>query len=334
MIDDCFVFDCVVHRIDMSAENLAEREDTEPVIDSIVVGSRLMQAPEYHTNNYRKRFSVEELYEMVFVEAPTDMAMVQVVPQFEWFKDFYAPVRLQYELAQAYPDRVLFCGGVDPLIEGLPSALEQLEYQVNELGAVSIKFYNGHVPHGWRCDDEAVAYPMYEKCRELGVNVIQFHKGLPFGTGDIRDMHPADLQKAARDFPDMTFILHHLAMPYVDEAINIAARMPNVWLALSANFQLILTSPRVVVTWLGQCLQAVGSERLLWGSEAALSGGPLPYLKAFMEMEMPDDLRDGFGYPEITREDRENILGLNFARLMGVDVEAKRRELEPVFAGA
>ena len=88
MIDDCFVFDCVVHRIDMSAENLAEREDTEPVIDSIVVGSRLMQAPEYHTNNYRKRFSVEELYEMVFVEAPTDMAMVQVVPQFEWFKDF------------------------------------------------------------------------------------------------------------------------------------------------------------------------------------------------------------------------------------------------------
>jgi hypothetical protein len=89
-----------------------------------------------------------------------------------------------------------------------------------------------------------------------------------------------------------------------------------------------------VVTWLGQCLQAVGSERLLWGSEAALSGGPLPYLKAFMEMEMPDDLRDGFGYPEITREDRENILGLNFARLMGVDVEAKRRELEPVFAGA
>jgi hypothetical protein len=53
-----------------------------------------------------------------------------------------------------------------------------------------------------------------------------------------------------------------------------------------------------------------------------------------MEMEMPEDLRDGFGYPEITREDRENILGLNFARLLGVDVDAKKHELEPVFAGA
>ena len=46
-----------------------------------------------------------------------------------------------------------------------------------------------------------------------------------------------------------------------------------------------------------------------------------------MECEMPDDLREGYGYPEITREDRENILGKNFARLMGVDIEDKKREL-------
>jgi predicted TIM-barrel fold metal-dependent hydrolase len=267
------------------------------------------------------------MYQMVFVDAPQDMAMVQVVPQFEWFKDFYAPVQLQYEFAKRYSDRVLFCGGVDPLATGLANAIDQIEYQARKLGACSMKFYNGHVPRGWRCDDEQIAYPMYEKCRALGINVIQFHKGLPFGTGNIEEMHPGDLQQAARDFPDMTFVLHHLAMPYVDEAINIASRFPNIYLALSANFNLILTMPRAVVTWIGKCLQAVGSERLLWGSEAALSGGPMPYLKAFMAMEMPEDLRDGFGYPAITRRDRENILGLNFARLMGVNVEAKRLEL-------
>ena len=55
--------------------------------------------------------------------------------------------------------------------------------------------------------------------------------------------------------------------------------------------------------------------------------GRRPYLRAFMEMEIPDDLRDGFGFPQITRRDRENILGLTFARLMGIDVEAKKREL-------
>ena len=328
MLDGIFIFDCVIHRVDLSDENLAtDRTDTEPVIDWIVTAGKALQAPEYHKLNFRRRFSIEDMYQMVFVDAPTDMAMVQVVPQFEWFKTFYAPVQLQHELVTAYPDRLVFCGGVDPLHRGLDQALEDLEYQIQGLGARSIKFYNGHVPHGWRCDDEKVAYPMYEKCRELGVNVIQFHKGLPFGTGNIEEMHPGDLQKAARDFPDMTFVLHHLAMPYVDEAISIGSRFPNVYLALSANLQLILTAPRDVVTQLGKCLRDVGSERLLWGSEAALSGGPMPYLKAFMEMQMPADLREGFGYPEITRRDRENILGLNFARLMGVDVEAKKREL-------
>jgi hypothetical protein len=32
----------------------------------------------------------------------------------------------------------------------------------------------------WRCDDPEVAYPLYEKAQELGVNLLQFHKGLPF----------------------------------------------------------------------------------------------------------------------------------------------------------
>src|SRR5262249_45834659 len=209
-------------------------------------------------------------------------AMVQVVPQFEWFNDWYAPVELQHELVAAYPDRLLFCGGVDPVYRGLVYALEQMEYQVKELGACSMKFYNGHVPVGWRADDEKVAYPLYEKCRALGVKIVQFHKGLPFGQVKIEEMHPGDLQVAARDFPDMIFVLHHLGMPYVDESISIAARFPNVYLALSANLQMTLTAPRLVQQWLGQCMQAVGPNKLLWGSEAALSAGPLPYIKAFL----------------------------------------------------
>jgi uncharacterized protein len=88
---------------------------------------------------FRRRWTVEELYAMVFVDAPTDMAMVQVVPVFDWFKNTFAPVLTQYEMARRYPDRVLFCGGVDPLWQGVDAALEQLDWQVKELGACSIK---------------------------------------------------------------------------------------------------------------------------------------------------------------------------------------------------
>jgi len=72
----------------------------------------------------------------------------------------------------------------------------------------------------------------------------------------------------------------------------------------------------------------VGVEKLIWGSEAALAGGPAPYLRAFMELEIPEDLRSGYGYPQLTAGDREErILGRNFAVLMGIDVDARRDTL-------
>ena len=63
----------------------------------------------------------------------------------------------------------------------------------------------------------------------------------------------------------------------------------------------------------------MGADRLLWGSEAALAGPPRPFLDFFMGLEIPDDLRTGYGYPQITLEDKRKILGLNAARLFGME---------------
>ena len=71
----------------------------------------------------------------------------------------------------------------------------------------------------------------------------------------------------------------------------------------------------------------MGPEKLLWGSEAPVMGCPQPVLEQFMELEIPEDLRRGYGYPQITREDKELILGKNMARLMGIDIEEKKQEL-------
>jgi predicted TIM-barrel fold metal-dependent hydrolase len=125
----------------------------------------------------------------------------------------------------------------------------------------------------------------------------------------------------------MRFIIHHLALPYFEEAVSIAGRHPNVYLALSANINLLPFAPRLVQTQMGRLLAEVGVHKLFWGSEAALAGSPAPYIQAFLDMEIPEDLQVGYGMPQITREDKERILGLNFAELMGVDVEAKKREL-------
>ena len=327
MIDDIFVFDNVIHAIDLSPANTRTDRPEAQVSRQTLVDWGETYAPGIFME---RRFEPDELYEMVFVASPTDMAMAQVVTIFDWFKDWFAPIAAQHAMATAYPDRVLFCGGVDPSFRGLDDALEQMEHQIRDMGARSMKFYNAHIEGSWRCDDEKIAYPMYERARSLGIKVLQFHKGLPFGLHNVEYLRPTDIQAPARDFPDLTFVIHHLAEPYFDEVVSIASRFPNVHLALSGNLGYYMVAPRFVQERLGRLLMEVGPDKLLWGSEAALAGPPGPFLKAFMDLEIPEDLRRGFGYPQITREDKEKILGLNMARLMGVDVAAKRREFAAV----
>lgn len=334
MIDDIFVFDNVIHIYDMSDDNLkrdnpSARRSREQILNSVGPRRPLDSRRAFPDDfNWARHWATEEVYDLVFKSSPTDMAMAQVVPMFDWFEDWYSPVRAQYEMARAYPDRVMFCGGVDPNFRGLDDALEQIDFQASELGAKSFKFYNGHVKVSdcWRCDDEKIAYPMYERIRDAGINVVQFHKGNPFGYQNVEWLNPCDLQQPARDFPDMQFVIHHLAMPYFDECVSIASRFPNVHLSLAGHMSLYHVMPRMVQHHMGRLLQAVGSEKILWGSESALVGGPKPYLDAFMNLEIPEDLRSGYGYPQLTEHDKRKILGENFAKMMGVDIEQKKRE--------
>jgi predicted TIM-barrel fold metal-dependent hydrolase len=335
MIGDIFVFDNVIHVYDLSTENLrTERADSLAARDQVLASVRGQRAPGTAMNddptfNWAKRWETREMYDLVFGSSATDMAMAQVVPMFDWFKDWYAPVKAQHAMSQAYPERVLFCGGVDPKYRGLPEALEQIDYQIRELGACSLKFYNGHaeISDCWRCDDQRVAYPMYERARANGVRVLQFHKGNPYGLQNVEWLSPTDLQAPARDFPDMSFVIHHLALPYFDEVVSIASRFSNVYLSLAGFMTFFHIAPRRVQEHMGRLLQVVGAHKILWGSEAALAGGPAPYLKAFMELEIPADLRSGYGYPQITPTDKRQILGENFAKLMGVDIADRKLAL-------
>jgi hypothetical protein len=78
---------------------------------------------------------------------------------------------------------------------------------------------------------------------------------------------------------------------------------------------------------LGKALFYCGDERICYGTDAFVWPHPQAYIDAFAEMQIPDDLQDGYGYPAITHETRERIFGQNFARAVGIDLAAKKREL-------
>src|SRR5262249_35479539 len=152
-----------------------------------------------------------------------------------------------------------------------------------------IKFY----PFFWNPDDEKIAYPLYEKCRDVGLKVIQFHMCLPGDSPhDVEIQRPNGLQRVARDFPELTIIMHHPMPLYFDETVNIAARVPNIHLLISPLLQMGVFKPRPVQKMMGELLEQVGSDKLIYGTEGAISGNPTRFIDNFMEFEIPEDLQE------------------------------------------
>jgi predicted TIM-barrel fold metal-dependent hydrolase len=329
LLRDMFVFDNVVHMYDNTPDNVIN-----PIAKNNLerMHKRFSRPGSVDHEDFQGiRTTVDEALRSLFAESCTDMAQAQTVPLFGFWREGFAPARLQYELSQASPERVVFCGGVDPVYQGRTGAVVELQRQVEEWGAVSMKFYKAHGPRiAWRADDRELAYPLWEKCLELGVSNVQFHCGVPLGTERMEDLRPNDIQAAAADFPTLQFVIHHVGDPYVDESIAIAGRFENVWLSLSSTVVNIWpTSPWWTYERLGKALMVVGPDRLLWGSEAFIWPDIQGLLNIFDQLQMPEELQDRYGFPEITESMRRKILGLNQARLLGMDVRTTLNRLYP-----
>jgi predicted TIM-barrel fold metal-dependent hydrolase len=337
MLDkDVFVFDNVVHMYDLSDENIARSDGALDRAYHLKLGDARRPAGQEtiygdgdRYTSFARRWNEKDLGRLLFEDSCTDMAMAQAVVLYDVYKNGFAPVQAQYQFARAYPDKVLFCGGVDPLYPSLQGALEEMERQVRDLGARSFKFYTAHLGKSWRCDDPKLAYPLYERGRELGIKVFQFHKGFPITRARLEDLSPLDIQQAALDFPDLIFAIHHLGLPYFEETVYIAARFPNVVLVLSGTMHLPLIAPWQFQDYLGRLLRDVGSDRLLWGSEAPLLGNPQPMIEWFWNMQIDPELQMRYGYPALTEQDKRNVLGENQARLFGVDPQWVKRTAVP-----
>lgn len=336
MKDGMFVFDCVVHTQDFTDRQIAPGTDGRNVVAHRTNQSafnKLMASKGGPADkpDFFNPVDPEWANAQLFERSDTDIAMVQTVPLFGPWKDSLGPARLCYELTRVDPKRLIFCGGVDPSWQGLEFALDEMERQVLEWGAVSFKFYTYQDrDHHWRADDPEVAYPLYEKAMELGIKMVQFHKGYPLGMHPVEAFKPNDIQMAAYDFPELNFGLHHMGDPYVDETISIAARFPNIHLMLPLWFNQYFLQPYPMLHRIGQALLQVGDRRLAYGSEGFIWPDVQAYIEMWANLEMPEELQDRYGYPELTREIKERIFGLNFADALGVDLVAKRAELSGV----
>ena len=332
MKDGMFVFDAAVHCQDFTDRQIRAGDDgrhvralrtllgeftAQTAVRGAAAESSFPEPPDLAWANRK-----------LFDESVTDLAMSCTVPLYSHWQMGLGSAEVSYALASSNPSRILFTGGVDPAFQGLDAALMEMERQVVEWGAVSMKFYQYQGrDKNWRADDRELAYPLWEKAIELGIKMVQFHKGFPLGIMPVEAFRPNDIQLAALDFPELNFGIHHLGDPYVDETISIASRFPNVYLILPLWFNQYFLQPWKMLNRLGEALLQVGNRRICYGSEAFIWPAVQSYIDAWADLTMPDELQERYGYPDITRETKERVFGINFAEGLGVDLEAKKREL-------
>ena len=215
----------------------------------------------------------------------------------------------------------------------------------------------GDPGNAWRLDDAdpslpQVGHAFIDKARELRIKTICAHKG--FGAGS-RYASPEDVPGAARDFPDVNFIVYHSGFevgtregPYTpataDQGVNrlITAMRKhgvgpneNVHAELGSTWWTIMRDPTQASHLLGKLLRYVGEDNVLWGTDCIFYGSPQDQIQTFRSFEISKEFQERYGYPELTRERKAKILGRNGARVYGIEprtdqCEFTRRQLEEI----
>ena len=219
-------------------------------------------------------------------------------------------------------------------------------------GPDAIRGYKYDAP-AWMLDDEEFGQPFLSRARELGVRIVCAHKGLTNGpdTGWEGPSSPRDIGPAAKAFPDINFLVYHSGYetrvgdleegPYSEEFVDYGTNRliksledagigpgGNVYAELGSTWFQIMVHPREAAHVLGKLLLAFGEDNILWGTDSIFYGSPQPQIDAFRAFQIPEEYRERYGYPQLSAAAKEKILGLNAARLYGMDPATVRASLD------
>ena len=271
----------------------------------------------------------------VFYLSDTDVTFLNTLAFGEYFggQDYFGTeecVEVGKEVNELYPGRVLTLGTVEPNREG---HLEKLEYYFKELKMTGLKLYPWDATSrgGWWADDENLAYPLWEKCLELGIDKIHIHKGMPASWTMAKYVHPMDLDQPIRDFPNLNFVVYHAAFPYIDELTSMNTGRPprqNLYVDLGTTFALHVNTPVALAHNMGKLLRYIGADHICWGTDTPIWGAPQWQIEALRKLVIPDELIAGYGYPEFTDADKELIFGRNMARLYNLDIDKIKNQVK------
>lgn len=309
-------------------------------------------------------------FKEIFLDSDTKVAILSSAPSdvaSDWFltNAMAADARAQVNAklgAQRLLCHAIFTPGQRGWLEQVDRAIEQYEPDSFKGYTIGDNTHKDTSRYPWRLDDEKLVYPFYEKLERAGIRNICIHKGL--FPPSIEKQYPRlreycdvrDVGRAARDWPQLNFIIYHSGYRYPgggtpEEAlaafeatgridwVTDLSEIPekfgvsNVYGDLGQVFATTTVSqPKLSAAVMGTLLRGLGPDRIVWGSDAVWTGSPQWQLEGLRRLEIPAEMQKKYRFPALGPADGEvkrNILGGTSARLYGIDpdtyAEADRR---------
>jgi predicted TIM-barrel fold metal-dependent hydrolase len=294
----------------------------------------------------------------MFLDSDTKIALISSAPsdiKRDWFLTNQMMADAREKVNKQAGSRRLFAHAI--FTPGQPGWLDDLDAAL-ALKPESCKGYTvgdnthkeiSHYP--WRMDDEKVTYKGYEKMLKAGIRNVCVHKGLFPPSTESRFpnlVHYADVTdvgQAAKDWPQLNFIIYHSAYRHVggDPAVALAEFVQTGRIAWTSDLadipqkfgvrnvygdvgQLFATTlvaqPRVCAALMGILIRGLGVDRVTWGTDALWTGSPQWQIEGLRRMEIPDDMQKKFGFKPLGAARgpvKTAIFGDNNARLYGID---------------
>jgi predicted TIM-barrel fold metal-dependent hydrolase len=304
----------------------------------------------------------------IFLDSDTKVACISGAPSEiadDWFLTNEHKAAARQRINALAGSRRAFSHAI--FTPGYPGWMEQIDRAIEVLKPDSFKGYtigdNTHKnlsKHPWRLDDEKLVYPAYERFVKAGLVNVCIHKGLfPPSVAQrfphlLRHCDVSDVARAARDWPQLNFIIYHGGYRYagggraedawqqfertgrIDWVTDLAeipsqAGVSNVFADVGQLFaQTTLSEPRLAAVMMGQLVKGLGVDHVCWGTDAIWTGAPQWQIEALRRLEIPEELRRRYGFAPLGDADgpvKRAIFGENNARLYRYDL-AQRAALQ------
>ena len=311
-------------------------------------------------------------FKEIFMDSDTKVALISGSgsedPR-DWFLTNEMKAQTRADVNKKAGTRRMFAHAI--VMPGTPGWLEKADSDFEKLKPDSFKGYtvgdntNKHLAkHPWHLDDEKLMYPFYErlvKWSKTNPSLKNFciHKGLfpPSTTKQFPDLlkyaDVRDVAKAAKDWPQLNFIIYHGGFRYtggayatgweqfektgridwVTDLTEIPAKhgVKNVYADVGQLFaQSTVAEPRLNAAMMGQLVTNLGADHVVWGTDAVWTGAPQWQIEALRRLEIPEEMQKRNGFKPLGPADgpvKRAIFGENSARLYNF-TPAQRAALE------